>query len=224
MGNTAYRYFIAVKPPAMKAVGGDAGLHAIPQVIELTTVQVESETATVRVKDASAFNYIAYGVWATRPDAKKPETELGAGYLIAMPDGMTPVANMPVTGSATFEGQYTSYVRSKGAAQRITAMDGDVEMSANFGRGSVSVKLLDQFGSTNPLTLTGTIDGSTFSGTGLKDFGGSMLTTDGATANLEGAFYGMKVDEAGGVYDVLGGAKTNPGRVVGAFGGVNTGN
>ena len=69
-------------------------------MIELTTVQVESKTDTVRVKDASAFNYIAYGVWATRPDAKKVPTELGAGYLIAMPDGMTPVANMPVTGSA----------------------------------------------------------------------------------------------------------------------------
>ena len=72
LGNPAYRYFIAVKPDVSKEAGGRwHHRRPIPQVIELTTVQVESKTDTVRVKDASAFNYIAYGVWATRPDAKK---------------------------------------------------------------------------------------------------------------------------------------------------------
>ena len=52
-------------------------------------------------------------------------------------------------------------------------------MTANFGRGSMSVKLMDQFGMDNPLTLSGSITDNTFSGTGMKDFGGTMLQSDG---------------------------------------------
>ena len=76
------------------------------------------------------------------------------------------------------------------------------------------------------MILTGSIDGSTFAGTGMgaKSEGGKYLDVDRAIAKMSGGFYGSKVNEAGGVYDVLGGSDKNPGRVVGAFGGVNTGN
>ena len=40
---------------------------------------------------------------------------------------------------------------------------------------------------------------------------------------MNGAFYGPAAVEAGGVFDVQGGSSKNPGRVVGAFGGVDTG-
>ena len=216
------RYYIQVG-----VVQADATDTDLPEgtllYVELPLVTEDSLTETTRGK-VSEFDYLAYGVWAEIDDKDKP-TILGNGYLIADPDMMTPADDMPVTGTATFEGQYVSYVQRKGSTGKITAKDGDVEMTANFGRESMQVKLMDQFGDNKPLTLTGSIDGNTFDGTGLKDFkGGRMLSSDGATAKMSGGFYGPKVDEAGGVYDVLGGAKTNPGRVVGAFGGVNTGN
>ena len=193
--------------------------------VELPVVTEDDDITPVRDK-AAGFDYMAYGVWAEIDDKDK-EAALGNGYLIDNPRMMmTPVTNMPVTGTATFEGQYTSYVQKQGSTGAIRHMDGDVSMTANFGRDSMTVNLLEQFGSgkDNTLTLTGTITGNTFAGTGVKDFDDGDLQSAGATAKLDGRFYGMAVDEAGGVYDVLGGASKNPGRVVGAFGGVNTGN
>ena len=222
LGQISVRYFMQVADDD-DPVGPSGTPLDVPQVIELNVVMDESKMEMVREKDASPFKYLSYGAWA-EIDSDKKLTALGNGYLFASEEMMTPAANMPVTGTATFEGQYASYVWSKGSRGTIRARAGDAEMTANFGRSSMSVNLVDQFGEDNDLTLTGTIDGGMFAGTGVKDFKGSMLQPDGATAKLEGAFYGMKVDEAGGVYDVLGGAKTNPGRVVGAFGGTNTGN
>ena len=226
LGQDVYRYFIAITEPKPNQTVGGTAITELAQVVELTVVQEESKLSPkvmVREDESSAFSYISYGVWAN-VDAKRKPTDLGAGYMVGMPENMTPVANMPITGTASFEGQYTSYVLSNGSRGTINEQDGDVSMSANFGRGSMSVMLMDQFGMNNDLTLSGSITDNTFSGTGMKDFGGTMLQSDGATAKLEGAFFGEAVDEAGGVYDVLGGSKKDPGRVVGAFGGVNTGN
>ena len=223
LGNPVWRYFIAVAPSVMKDDSGGSPT-TIPQVIELTVVEEESKTIKAREKEASAFEYLAYGVWATveKDGAAYKHTGLGNGYLIASDADMTPLSNMPVTGTATFEGQYTSYVKRYGTRGTISEASGDVTMTANFARDSMSVELTDQFGSDNALTLTGTIDGNEFAGTGLKQFDDGDLQSDGATAEMAGAFYGLKLDEAGGVYDVLGGREKNPGRVVGSFGGVNT--
>ena len=184
---------------------------------------MEEDGSNLDRDKAMGFDYLAYGVWAKIDDKDMP-TELGNGYLIAYPSMLTSADSMPVTGKASFEGQYVSYVR-KMRTGTIKAMDGDATMEANFGKDAMSVTLEDQFGEGNDLILTGTIDGNTFTGTGLgKSEGGSYLNEDGAIADMSGGFYGEKVDEAGGVYDVLGGSDKKAGRVVGAFGGVNTGN
>lgn len=190
--------------------------------VEVPAVMVEDKTKLDRDK-AMGFDYIAYGVWA-EVDEDGSLAMLGNGYLIAEPSMRTPVGNIPVTGSATFEGQYASHIKKMGSAGRLSTMVGDVEMTANFGRDQMTVKLIDQFGDGNDLTLTGAIEGNTFAGTGAKFDDNKYLDSDGATAKLAGSFYGMKLDEAGGVYDVLGGSSKNPGQVVGAFGGVNTSN
>ena len=225
------RYFIQVgakpDPDGAGALGrpqyasvGSADVN-YPLVVELDVVTTNGPA--VRAKEASAYDHVAFGAWAEIGENKKL-AGLGNGYLIADPNEMTPASAIPVTGSATFEGQYVSYIKRKGASGNISLQSGDAEMTANFGRESMEVKLEDQFGEGNDLTLTGSINGSTFEGTGLKDFSDGDLLSDGATAKMQGAFYGPKVDEVGGVYDVLGGSKKNPGRVVGAFGGVNTDN
>ena len=191
--------------------------------VGLPAVMVKDGSNLDRDK-AMGFDYLAYGAWAKIDDKDMP-TELGNGYLIAYPSMLTSADSMPVTGKALFEGQYVSYVRKMGTGT-IEAMDGDATMEANFGKDAMSVTLVDQFGAGANLILTGTIDGNTFAGTGLgaKSEGGSYLDVDGAISEMSGGFYGEKVDEAGGVYDVLGGSDKKAGRVVGAFGGVNTGN
>ena len=194
-------------------------------LVEVEFDKTDHKSKLELAKAASDFEHLSYGVWG-EVDSKNKLTGVGAGFLIAHPSMKTPVGNVPVTGTATFEGQYSSHRQSRGSGKKIDAVNGDATLTANFGRESMDVTLADQFGTGRNLILTGTIDGNGFSGTGMgaDTSSGGYLVTKGASAKMEGAFYGPKVNEAGGVYDVQGGSAKNPGRVVGSFGGVNTDN
>ena len=146
-------------------------------------------------------------------------TEVGDAYLIALDDARTPIDNMPVAGTAAYKGQYSGFFQRAGANGTITRETGDFILTADFSDSSIELA----FGASGTgTTLGGTIDGNTFSGTQVNLTPGSAFEAEGATASLQGGFYGDELGEAGGVYEVVGNSSEYPARVVGAFGGIKT--
>ena len=173
----------------------------------------------------SAFELVSYGAWAT----VAPETgggaefdhryeSIGSGYLVALDNARTSAADMPVSGTATWLGQFTGFVQFAGVDGDIRRSTGDVEMTADFANAAMTVDMLTT-GSEN-YVLGATIQGNGFSGTTIHDMpDGIALQAQGAVADLAGGFYGQGAVEAGGVFEIVGGRAQDPGRFVGAFGG-----
>ena len=173
----------------------------------------------------SRFEHLSYGAWST----VAPETggnadfdhrfeSIGSGYLVALDEARTPTADMPMTGTATYMGQYTGFIHGHGASGLLAKSDGDVEMTADFVNAAMKVDIVSTRG--GKLVLSGAIQGNEFSGTTIDQMGvGSLIEAQGATASFSGGFYGNAAVEAGGVFEVVGGRAQDPGRLVGAFGG-----
>ena len=173
----------------------------------------------------SRFEHMSYGAWAT----VAPETgggagfdhrfqSIGSGYLVALDNARTSAADMPVSGTASYLGQFTGFVQFAGVDGRIVRTTGDVEMTADFANSEMTVDILTTGG--RSYVLGAAIQGNVFSGTVIHDMPDSTaIQAQGATAELTGGFYGQGAVEAGGVFEVVGGRAQDPGRFVGAFGG-----
>ena len=176
----------------------------------------------------STYEHLSFGAWAT----VAPETGgnadfgyrfegIGDGYLAALDSARTPVAGMSIAGTATYSGQYTSFVQGHGVDGDIVSSTGDADITADFVNASLLVEMLSVRGTA--FSLSGSILGNRFSGTTLEHMdANSFIQVTGATARMEGGFYGAGASEAGGVFEVIGGRSQDPGRFVGAFGGKKT--
>ena len=156
---------------------------------------------------ATPYDYMNYGTWVSYKDDKP--SDLGIGFVRALSDTSL-TAEMPITGTATYKGAASAYVRAAHAQGEgaITHEYVATEMTANFARNTIQVDL-DTLGN-----LEGTIAGNRFSGSKISGVTHSALTS-GATFTVEefrGAFFGPGVEEAGGVFDV-----TSEGGKAGAF-------
>ena len=143
------------------------------------------------------FENITYGVWATGTVAVRDDGSLdfnfesaGDAYLTALDDARTPLSEMPMSGTATYLGEYVGYLQGHGVDGRIIRTSGDVEMTADFANAEMTVDIARD----RPfrLVLTGTIQGNEFSGTTLVQYNSSALQAQGATAHFSGGFYGEK--------------------------------
>ncbi len=173
----------------------------------------------------SRFEHLSYGAWAT----VAPETggnadfgyryeSVGGGYLVALDDARTSAADMPVSGLASYLGQYTGFIQGHGVGGRMGRFTGDVEMTADFANAAMTVDMLST--GNRRLVLSGAINGNEFEGTTIDQMSpSSLIESQGATARFSGGFYGNAAIEAGGVFEVVGGRAQDPGRLVGAFGG-----
>ncbi len=176
----------------------------------------------------STYEYLSFGAWAT----VAPETggdalfdyryeSIGDGYLAALDSARTPVAGMAIEGTATYSGLYTGFVQGHGIDGDILRSTGDADITADFANKSLEVEMLSAQG--NAFSLSGSILGNTFSGTTLEHMAATpLIQVTGATARMEGGFYGAGASEAGGVFEIIGGRSQDPGRFVGAFGGKKT--
>ena len=182
-----------------------------------------------RARDVvSRYDHISFGAWAT----VAPETggnadfdyryeSIGDGYLVALDSSRTPAAGMAMSGTATYAGQYTGFVKGHGADGAIVKTTGDVDIAADFANSFLLVEMLSTRGTA--FSFSGSIQGNRFSGTTIEHLDETpLLQAAGATASMEGGFYGENASEAGGVFEVVGGRSQDPGRFVGAFGGKTT--
>ena len=156
---------------------------------------------------ATPYDYMNYGTWVSYKDDKP--SDLGIGFVRALSDTSL-TTEMPITGTATYKGAASAYVRAAHAQGEgvITHEYVATEMTANFARNTIQVDL-DTLGN-----LEGMIDGNRFSGSKISGVNHSALTS-GATFRVEefgGAFFGPGGEEVGGVFDV-----TSEGGKAGAF-------
>ena len=182
-----------------------------------------------KVRDVlSPYEHIAFGAWATiapetggNADFDYRYEDMGGGYLTALDSARTPAAEMAMSGTATYAGQYTGFLKAHGPDGAILRSTGDVDITADFANSSLLVEMLSTRG--NALSLSGLIQGSSFAGTTIERLNETpVLQAAGATASMEGGFYGGDASEAGGVFEVVGGRSQDPGRFIGAFGGKTT--
>ena len=180
----------------------------------------DSVMVSVDLPQKTDYEHIHFGVWAELGDADDDGLQdldgLGIGFVQNYSgEGMTEV--MPNHSGATYKGNWAATVQaadSDGDGD-ITLQHGDASMEANFGMGKVTAML------TGLATLEGDIDGATFSGTEATVMDGNPhgLDSDGKfEGTVNGAFYGDKAAEAGGVFDFAS-EDMEDGAFRGAFGG-----
>ena len=173
----------------------------------------------------SPYEHISFGAWATvapeiggNANFNYRYESNGDGYLAALDSARTPVASLPISGTATYSGQYTGFIKGHGADGVVLKSDGDVDITADFANAALTVEMLSTSG--RGLALSGSIQENGFSGTTIVHMANStLLQVAGATASMEGGFYGDSASEAGGVFEIVGGRAQDPGRFAGAFGG-----
>ena len=189
----------------------------------------------VTIDHGTDFNHIHYGLWNGLSGTDDNEVSgLGIGFVQNHSgSGMTATDDMPNIGSATYSGNWVANVQEadRDGDGDITRMEGEASMVANFDKNDVDVELTDFV-----MLENGEIDGNTFAGTkaslidmvvddpdSLDTTGGiqtdSGLATDGKfDGSFEGAFFGPRAAEAGGVFS-FSTDDNEDGAFTGSFGG-----
>ncbi len=158
-----------------------------------------------------------------------------AGSFAGAQPGGTQTITMPTTGSALYHGAAVGYVIQPAGTSTNNAAQfwGSTFLTANFGANTIDGQIVSitaysvgnggsgqtNLGTINNIGLSGTISGSSFSGTtSVTGPAGSAFDISGATGQLSGGFYGPNANEVAGVFNLNGGANNTT--LVGSFGGV----
>ena len=178
---------------------------------------VKDVSVMAELPTAKAYDHIHFGVWAGLKENADGDNsaiaDLGIGFVQNHSGGgMT--GTMPNQGMATYNGDWAATIQgaSEGA---ISLQHGAAMLTADLDKSTLTAAL------SGLATLSGAIDGSTFSGTKAAVATGDPhgLNTGGTfTGSFGGGFYGDKAVEAGGVFDFTS-TDIADGAFSGAFGG-----
>ncbi len=140
---------------------------------------------------AKAYEHMNYGMWMPKEKSEPEEgaevVELGTAFVSVLPggQGITPPADMPGFGKATWRGHGTLVRRAKHAEGEGGVRAHTIESTtvADFGENTITTDLVDDFTASGINTvisvlfarLHGTIDGSRFSGDRV-----SLVNSEGA--------------------------------------------
>jgi hypothetical protein len=153
------------------------------------------------------LSYSAFGVWASTDG---DITNVTAAVFATGRE--TPLASMPLTGAATYNGRT---IGVGGTPQLLTAFTfgGNAAVTANFAAGTVTTAFTGlqtqgissgANGALPDINGAGLITGNSF---------GSALASNGFTGNAIGRFYGPAAEEVAGVWRAANGAAFNPATV-----------
>ena len=176
------------------------------------------------IPEATNYSHVHFGVWASLGDAAKSGaqnlSDLGIGFVQNYSDGgLTPIGgtsdDMPNHGSAEYNGNWVAAIQAEDEDGNgaISLTSGAATLKADFEMATISAEL------DTLATLSGDIDGNTFSGTEAEDIVHTSLDDEAKfIGDFSGGFYGKAADEAAGVFDFA--SKDNEGGAFrGAFGG-----
>jgi len=196
-----------------------SGENQTPQRFQ-TNVNGGTNQVSVSLSNATNSNleYSTYGTWVQSASINNP---IAAGTFAT--GVVSTQAQMPTTGTATYNGSLTGFGNSPTAAFTIT--DGAVALNANFATNTMTgtiTNISTQSGGATPansmmnnITLTGgRISGTSFSGIAAASAVAGPTNVTGATGAFGGKFYGTAASEAAGSLTMTGAGST----VVGVFG------
>lgn len=167
--------------------------------------------------------YLRYGVWSRIA----PETggnaygdhryeSLGRGFVTGRDRARTRIADMPVASTATYLGQFIGNAETH--SHGVVPVLGDASVTVDFSNSSLTLEGTRR--GTPFFAISGSIHGNTFSGRMFDQYGFEAAPpAPGATASINGGFYGPQAREIGGVYEIAG-TGTNFIRHIGAFGAI----
>ena len=178
-------------------------------------------TAVVGVKGfpmATAFKHVHYGTWnGLSGSGDNKLADLGIAFANPTADGSMTGSDMPNVGSAEYNGHWVASVRAADPEGdgTISSQSGNSKVMANFEKNEINVDL------DGLAVLDGAIAGDRFHGTkvsGVKVGNGSLDADGTFMGGFNGAFFGPKAAEAGGVFDYTS-KDQKAGEFRGAFGG-----
>ena len=150
-----------------------------------------------------ALNSSTFGAWLLNEAGNDLEMGTFAG------GNETPLANIPVSGSAT----YTGYTIGMGATGTdLFALRGSITIDADFAALDVT-STISGISTLNMNNISGSLPNLTGSGAMVGNDFTTSLSGGGLNGGLTGAFYGTNADETAGTWRVTGGATT----AVGSF-------
>ena len=202
--------FVPSSPPSAPPPAETPPPAAPPAPVEMVTVQ-----------DA---DYLVGGIWMRVPEGATSVADYEFGAFMDGSDPFTQANLAGLTGTATYAGDARA-VYSHEASNRNYVVDGDVELTADFGNDS-------SLGS-----ISGTV--SSFTGEGPEPGwyeGGSVVLGDAQIGNANSGFFTgdtstrssdpadpVLTGKWGGRFYGNGAAGVHPGAVAGTFGGATTG-
>ena len=158
---------------------------------------------------ASNLSWTTYGVWDAGNSTAFRFASFATGYI-------TPVANIPTTGSATFTGETRGVVSTPSG--ECVCLFGNAALQANFGTGNITGNLTNMNVAGAPwnnVSLTGTMASgvNAFSGTtGVTSAPpGEWTLNNSASGTFVGRFFGPNAEELGAVWTLYDGTKAATG-------------
>ena len=152
------------------------------------------------VVDNNKFKYMRFGAYENSDYSSYPDGPPTYAFALGQ---VTPANDMPTSGQATYKGSSLISLIGGGGYSAVTSL-GTSQFNANFGAKKIEGTLMPNL-SNIPISLSGSISGSAFSGQ--KDH-----------VKMSGNFYGPQASELGGVFN---GSITHTGSVLyvmGSFG------
>lgn len=149
-----------------------------PGITARTFTNIRKNTETT-IASGTYLSHMRFGAYADFNHNNNPDSN--PSYTFAL-GSVTPVADVPTSGTATYNGLAVGSVIGGGAFQEGTSTF-NVDFGAKKLDGSVTI------GAFNPIPLTANINGNQFSGTSAEG------------VHTDGRFYGPQAAEMGGVFN-----------------------
>ena len=163
------------------------------------------------------LSWTTYGSWSEWSSQKNRFSPFVTGFA-------TPVASVPTTGSATYNGavQGAAWRPEAGAPFGVgfASLTGDATLQTNFGTGSITGSLTNMTANGDPwnsVSLAGAISGgqnyfSGTSGVGSAPVGAYSLNGS-ASGTFAGLFFGPNAQELGAVWTLFDGSNAAAGTI-----------
>ena len=145
------------------------------------------------VVDNNKFKYMRFGAYENSDYSSYPDGPPTYAFALGQ---VTPANDMPTSGQATYKGSSLISLIGGGGYSAVTSL-GTSQFNADFGAKKIEGTLMPNL-SNIPISLSGSISGSAFSGQ--KDH-----------VKMSGNFYGPQASELGGVFN---GSITHTGSVL----------
>lgn len=147
---------------------------------------------------AQRLTYHTYGAWVELFDAEEPEGTIGAAVF---GDPVTAAANVPASGTATYEGRSAGFYINENTDQ-VLATRSTMTAEADFTFSTIDFRTRDTVvsddvnGPFNTLRTALNTEGTlVIAGNG---FSGNVETAGGLTGSASGLFFGPSAQEMGG--------------------------